>query len=220
MLSEREVASSATQLTDSYDRLVGRFINQIKEEIEDAHNWRSLRTTLTVSIAAGSNVGTITGANERSRVVRARNQHYGHQPLVFDITNPTNPIPLHEAEIADIIYRESLETQQTQEPYLFAIDNATGDVPQLRVYPTPNTARTVELTMVVPQARLNDDNLDVAIRIPTRPLEIGALWFALKERGEELGINGLFTEERFRTALADAIARDDTEQGGTYLVIE
>jgi hypothetical protein len=55
--------------------------------------------------------------------------------------------------------------------------------------------------------------------IPSRPLEIAAIWYALEERGEELGANAMFTEERFRKALDDAIARDDAEQGGNDLLV-
>jgi hypothetical protein len=219
LLSETEIAGAATTL-DTYQKLVALFVNQIKEEIEDAHNWRSLRSTVTVVVDANTNEEPLTGTNERSRVVRYRDQQAGHKPLVFDVTTPSQPIPLLELDLADMIYRETIDTQSSTQPIFFAIDNTTGDVPSIRVYPTPSVNRTIQATLVVPQARLTEANLDTAIRIPTRPLEIGALWFALKERGEELGINGLFTEERFRNALADAIARDDTEQGGTYLVVE
>lgn len=218
-VSEDEIDPVVEELSDDYQKLVATFVNQIKEEIEDAHNWRALRQTVTVAISADENVATIENANERSRLVRVRNAHYGYEvPLVFDITDTNRPIPLREMDLAEIIHRETMNTQANVEPLFFALDNTAGDVLRVMVYPTPTTARTLQLTLVIPQAHLNDDDLDVTIKIPTRALVMGSVWYALQERGEELGVSGIYTEERFRVALDDAIARDAEEQGGIDLI--
>jgi hypothetical protein len=90
---------------------------------------------------------------------------------------------------------------------------------QIKVYPKPTTTRSITLQMVTPQARLEDDDLAVVVKIPSRPIEMGAVWYALEERGEEMGTSALFTEERYRKALDDAIARDAEEQGGYELQV-
>lgn len=96
---------------------------------------------------------------------------------------------------------------------MFAIANSGSDTLSLYIYPKPTANRNYTLTMFTPQARLSETALDTVIAIPARPLEMGAIWYALEERGEEMGTNALFSEERYRAALSDAIARDAEEQG-------
>lgn len=220
-LGEEEVPAVATSLTEDYHKLVGNFLNQIKEEIEDAHNWRSLRQTLTASVAADALSGTITNSNERSRLVRILDAQRGQTiPLVFDTTDADNPTPLHELDLAELLWRDQLDptTRASDDVSWFAIDDSSGDELAVYVWPRPNSIRTITITLVVPQARLTDTDVDTSIIIPSRALEVGTLWYALEERGEELGINALFSEERFRKALDDAISRDAAEQGGLEVV--
>ncbi len=224
-LGEDEIGSSVAELATDYNKLVGNFLNQIKEEIEDAHNWRSLRTVLSNVVLANTSSIALTGSNERSRLVRTLdtrfNRGFGAVPLVFDTTDNPDPAPLHELDISELLYREQLDPdlRASNDVSHFAIDDSTGDELLVRVWPTPATARTIVAHMVVPQARLGDTDLDTNITIPTRALEVGTLWYALEERGEELGINALFSEERYNNALNDAIARDSAESGGMDLVI-
>lgn len=81
-------------------------------------------------------------------------------------------------------------------------------------------AQTFELELVVPQERFVADatDLDSNISVPAAPLELGATWYSLEERGEELGVNSLFSEKRYRISADSAIARDAGEAGGPDLV--
>lgn len=213
-IGEEQVSAAATSLTEVYELLVGSCLNDIKEQIEDAHNWRALRQTLTVTIPANSQSATITEANERSRVVRIAQQNQAEFiPLVFDITDANEPDPLQEMDLAELIYRDTIDPDVRQEPTYFAVDNSSGDVLDLFVWPRPSSERTIQITLIVPQDRLESDTLDTVIKIPIRPLIVGTVWYALEERGEELGPNSLFSEKRFNDALNSAIARDDAEQG-------
>jgi len=72
--------------------------------------------------------------------------------------------------------------------------------------------------MYLPQTRIGFDALDTEIQVPARPIELGALWYALEERGEELGAAGVFSERKYRQALDDAISSDSAESGGFQLV--
>ena len=217
-LSEDQIATSVSELTDTYNILIGEFVNQIKEEIEDAHNWRVLRTAYSVTVLSGAYRATITGSNERSRLVREHDEASGRlRPLVFDVTD-ADEVELYEVDLDKMDRLIALEDSTFSEPYYFAIDTTTDGTPELVVYPQPTSNRTISVTMITPQARLATTDLDVNITIPQRPLESGSIWYALEERGEELGVNGIFTEERFRKALDDAISRDAAEQGGYELV--
>lgn len=219
-LSEEEIGSSETDLTSKYHKLLGLFVNQMKERVEDAHNWRALRSTEQVTVTSGSTNATISNANERSRVVRVFNEYAGEeQALVFDVTDSNNPKRLREMDLAQLIQRRSLDTSSGDDPIYFALDNSSGDVLKIEVWPTPTDNRTIDITLVIPQARLsNTGALDTTISVPAAPIEVGALWYALEERGEELGVNGLFNEKMFDSALAQAVMRDAAEQGEYQLV--
>lgn len=220
-IGEDEIDGSLTELSDTYHLFLLEIFNQFKEEIEEAVNWRALHQTIPVTITANTRIATITGATDRSRLVRVNDQHSGQFiPLVFDVTDSDEPTPLKELDLATFIYKESIDpvTTASDEPTWFAIDNTAGDVLKLRVFPKPTTQRTINVTLVVPQAPFASDDLSVVVSIPTRALKVALVWYALQERGEELGAGSLFTEERYRTALDDAVSREVAESGSLDLV--
>jgi hypothetical protein len=220
VLREDEVDSGTTSLTIDYQKLVATFLNHIKEEVEDAHQWRDLQTPHTATVAALSNTGLITGANERSRLVRV-NTEEGLLPVVFDVTDAANPFQLFERPLAQMRYWIAQDTNPgtTQYPGDFCVEGNANGTLDIVVYPKPTTQRTYSVLMITPQTRLADNDLDTVIKIPTRPIEMGTIWYALEERGEEMGQSALFTEERYRKAVDDAVARDADEQGGPELQI-
>jgi hypothetical protein len=218
-LREDQIDSGTSTLTDEYHLLLGLFVNQIKEIVEDQHNWRALRESEDVSVTSGSDYGTFSNANERSRVLRVQDELVGEErALVFDITDSTNPYRLHELDMAELIRKRELDTTGGGDPEYFAMDNAAAGAMRLQVYPTPDSNRTVRVYTINPQEVLAADDLDTNIQVPTRPIEVGALWYALEERGEELGTKGLFTQEVFERTLGSAVARDAAEQGEYQLV--
>lgn len=222
-LGEDQIATGATALSTDYNKLLSSFANQIKEEIEDAHNWRVLRTEFTVTVTAGSTSTTIdtpSAPSERARVYRIQDSNTGALvPLCFDTTDSNNPYQIAEMDLPAILHRIQLETGSNYDyPSGFALDSSSGEVTKLVTYPPCAADRTIKITLIDPQAWVEDDAISTVIKIPTRPLMIGTLWYALEERGEELGINAMFSEERYRKALDEAIARDMAEQGGMDLV--
>lgn len=217
-LSEDELASGLTELSEQYHKLLGLFVNQVKEIVEDQHNWRALRDTENVTIAASTNSGTFTNANERSRVYRVFDEMAGEErALVFDITSTNNPYRLKEMDLAELLRRRRLDTSNGNDPMAFSMDMSAG-TPTLQVWPTPTNERTIEVTLITPQPNLAVDDLDTNIYVPARPIEVGAIWYALEERGEELGVSGLFNEQMFDQVLGSAVGRDAGEQGDYNLV--
>lgn len=219
-VSEDEIDSTVDTITDDYHKLIGTFVNLTLEEVQAANpQWRALQQTLTADIPATENTGEIVGATDQSQLVRVRAD--GREaPIVFDITDPTVPVPMRELSLAQLKYKQQLDPTATTNnaPVYFAVDDTDTDAMKLLVHPAPNANRTISLVMTVPQGRFDDDDLDVAIKIPTLPVELGSIWYALQERGEELGVSNVFTEERYRNALDAAVTRDLSEQGGYELV--
>lgn len=220
-IGETTIAAATTTIADALPLKLLEFANEFKEEIEDATYWRALRQTISVTVTANTNNAGITGTDGRARVIRVPAQQAGQLvPLVFDVTVPTNPIQLIEMPLAELLYRTTSDGTgvTTVQPDHFAVD-VSGDQAQLYVYPTPSTQRTINVAMQVPQATLLTTDLDTAIKIPTLPLLKATIWFALMDRGEEMGANGAFTEERYRTSLDDAISRDSAEAGTNDVLV-
>ena len=218
-LSEDEIDSGTSEITSKYHKLLGLFVNQIKEIVEEEHNWRALRSTIAATVAASASSGTLTTANERSRLLRVYDEQRGEEvPLVFDVTDSNNPYRLYEMDASELLRRRAVDTSNGNDPQFFFIDNTGEDAVSIQVWPTPTDERTINVTMVVPQDRLATTDLDTNIKVPARPIEMGAIWYALEERGEELGVNGLFNQEAFDRSLGAAVARDAAEQGEYNLV--
>lgn len=214
-VGETPVDVLITNITDILQLKILEFLNQFKEEMEDATYWRTLRQSISNTVLANTNNIAIAGTDERARVIRAYSEQAGVLvPLVFDITASNNPIPLLELPLDELLYRYYTDASGTTtvQPSYFSIDVSSGQA-VLYVYPTPNTQRTIVTTMHVPQATLLASDLDTAIKIPTLPLLKGTIWYTLLDRGEEMGAQGTFTEERYRTSLDDAISRDVSESG-------
>lgn len=306
-----QIPAAQTTVTDTYQLQVCMFLNQIREEVEDAWNWRALWQTYNINYLAinplqtipvpifptypltftggpssGATSATLTAIwpnpsgpyqvvfsdgetytatftnssasitwvtplintvtasavinttaiidsltgivpNTRSRTVRMKDKRVGKEvALCFDVTTFGIPFPLEEMAKASIYYFNTV-LNQTPVQYStgFAVDNTTGDQMNLLVYPPASANRVIQLTLCTPVPRIDPTvagstgGLDTLITIPTQPIEYGTIWYALQERGEELGTSTVFTEERFRTALDDAIARDQEESGGIEMII-
>ena len=218
---EDTIPDAATTVDDTYILKVAEVANQIKEEVEDAHNWRGLITRLSTGLTLETT--PIGFTNARSRVLRVHEPQYDRLvPLVIDQTDSTAPYYLYELDLYELYRRRDMDTSSGNEPQYFAISQDPGDDQiQLELYPSPTDTRTVVTYLVVPQDRLDaTDSTDLAtnIYVPARPIELGLIRWILEDRGEELGINSQYSEEKYYTALQDAIAMDAAEMGEPQLV--
>lgn len=60
---------------------------------------------------------------------------------------------------------------------------------------------------------------DSPIIMPSRIIELGTAWYALSERGEELGTNSMFSEDKYRRAIDDLSGADKGNQGDLVMVV-
>jgi hypothetical protein len=219
-IGDPQISGATTTITDSYQLQLLEFINQIKEEIEGSVPWRALWVTATASITSSNNSGTLTGTNERSQLVRLQDSLNGQfVPLLFNVTVATVPLNTIEHELARLRYQQLLDPVSTNSQLVdFAVDQSTAGTLTLQVYPKASATQSFSGTFYVPQTSLTATDLDTNIKIPERVLVQGSVWFALEERGEELGQSGMWTEERYRKALDDAVSLEISEQGGLQLV--
>lgn len=195
LTSLRQPSITATPVTDAYQLLALEFFNQVKQEVEDATNWRCLYQTINVTIPANGYYAAIPGTNERSRVVRAPipgagMSQAGYAPalvptdnivaLVFDVTSPATvaQFPLREIPLHQLLYRfQNTNGLQTTEAYPEFFSMGCGNTDNsllgqneqvLYVYPVVNNQRTIQVTMCVPQG----DFSATALQDPTNSSNI------------------------------------------------
>ena len=98
-----------TAVTDNaYSKLIGRFINDAKRQVEDAYNWNALSETLTVTTSNELFNYVLTGIGQRFRVL--------------DVMNYTGQFEMH------------FETTHAMDRIMLGIDNATIQRGPPRVY--------------------------------------------------------------------------------------
>lgn len=232
-IGETTIPTGNATVTDTYQLQVCNFVNHIKEEVDNANNWSSALVAYNVAYTAGNTsqqiIDSITGkvANSNCRTARMYNTHYGREvALCFDLTSFATPFPLTEFPMVDLIYYNTVLSQSPVAYSLyFAIQDAGNDVVNLLVAPAANQNRTIQISLYTPQARIDatvpgtTGGLDTPILSPNFPIELGGSWYALEERGEELGTNSLYTEDRYRKALDDAVSRDVGQKGDIVMVL-
>lgn len=170
-VSAASVPAVGNAITDPYQLQICNFINHIKEEVEQTHQWSSRWQTYTMSYALGNvsqqiyDIGGYflpAGAtpNSGSSVVRVHNPKFGREvALCFDITTFGIPFILDEMPLADITYYNTV-LNQTPVAYStnFCIQDLGNDIVMLQMYPGANTTRNIQITLYNPQQYLDPTN--------------------------------------------------------------
>ena len=201
---------------NAYSKLIARFVNDAIADLEDvSYEWSAYVTEIDFTILADGSTTTYTatGTNERSWLMRDFSDD--RWPAAYDIT--TSEL----RQLLDIPYKEVKKCQALNaagetdtRPYNFGVkSNSTGSGYEIEViWPVDSaqSARSWRSYWYVPQATLALDGTDdnTSIILPNRPIELRAIYYALNERGEEMGEPGGVAAERAATALAAALEND------------
>lgn len=187
-LRENEV-STVSQTT--YAKMIGKFINDIKREVEDSYDWNSLTDTLTATTSSSLFNYVLTGSGVRFRILNVLNDTSD-----WFLENPTG------SWMTD---RFLFGTPESGSPKYYSFNgvDANGDT-QVDLYPIPNGAYNIRFNIIKPQAALSSAS-DV-IKVPSEPVLFGAYAKALAERGEDMGQNSSEAYALYRKSLADHIA--------------
>ncbi len=207
-LREDEVSSVAES---AYSKLIGDFVNEAKEQMEDMWFWSVYETRIETSILGDSSTTDydLTGTNDRSFLIRRERDSL---PMAFDVTSGDQAGQLFDMSYKKLRYEQSqLDGSAVAIPTEFATkpdSDGRGYTIEL-LYPS-SAARTWETHWYVPQDRLSVDASDDStnILLPSVPVVAGAIMYALNERGEEMGESGTIAERRFHRAMAAAMEID------------
>lgn len=186
-LREKEVTSVTA---DSYTKLIGKYVNDIKTQVENAYNWNALTKTITVPTVNNVYNYVLTGA--------------GQQFKVMDVINDTDNVTMKYVDnkrMNDYFLEEPL---QYGSPTDYNFNGTQNGNVLVDVYPIPNKVCNLRFNFFIPQAKLSTAS-DV-ILVPGDVVALGAYAKAIVERGEDAGMQSSEAWQLYRSALADAIS--------------
>jgi hypothetical protein len=181
----------ASSVSDNaYVKLIARYINDSKRQVEDAYNWNSLSETLSAATTATIFNYVLDGTGQRFRVI--------------DVLNDTSNFIMRNASTRWMNEQFLLATPPRGAPMYYNFNGTTvdGDT-QVDIFPIPDGAYNLRFNVIRPQVELvtNSDK----ILVPHEPVVLGALARAQAERGEDGGVQSAETYALFKQSLADAI---------------
>lgn len=182
-----------TVSANTYSAMVGDFINDAKQLVENAWDWSNLRSTLTITTAADDYTYSLTG--------------YQDQGKILNIINDTSNLVMQyqSREWFDDKFFVQTPDSGSPEYYTFSGIDGSGDA-QIDVYPKPDGVYSLKVQSVIRNVALSSDS-DI-LTIPSQPVIHMAVSLLARERGET---GGTSTPEYFAIAdkyLSDAIALD------------
>lgn len=190
----------------SYSVLIGDFVNDSKQIVEDSHSWSALRTAIEFDTVSGTSVYALTGS--------------GQDVEVREALNITSKLRLNarNRSYMNKYYRIGDPASGAPNEFAFNGTDANGDI-TVQVYPQPNNIFTIYFDSFVRQADLAEDA--TRLKVPHNPVMQLALAMALRERGET---GGQSAAEQFAIAdavLSDAVAFDANKYGEdtTYIAV-
>ena len=206
-LRETEVLDLALD----YTKLIGDYVNQAKEEVEDSWKWHELRLDITFNTVADtreydlSDSGVTTSSDGEWLVGRTflLRDEQGRAQAWRDSATGGNKHRLIEVPRNFGKHRKTITDNPDQaQPRWFYFDP-----PNFIFVFEPQEAERIRVQTFLPQ-----DELVLVADILTlghwRPIVLLATWFAIEERGEELGPRGALLQSKYEKSLGQAIAQD------------
>lgn len=226
VLEELREDQVTTVAANAYTKLIARFVNKSKEDMEDInHKWSVYITEVSDTWPAdGSTVAIdVTETNDRSVLLRDEDRDW--VPQAYDVT--TNEVgQLFDCSYKALLKERAIGTNDTSKtndtPRAFAIRNDADGRGWTIEIPDPvsgtGTARSWLTYWYIPQAAFATDGTDdsTEVKLPERPILARAIYYAQNERGEEMGQpNGILWQESL-LAIGSAAERDLQVNKNTY----
>ena len=186
-LREAEVE---TVSQNAYSKLIGKFVNDGKRQVEDSYMWNALRETYSINTVPNVFSYILTNSGVRFKLE--------------DVINDTSDETMRLLNTADM-NKLFLTNSQTGSPYYFNFNglDPNGDT-LVDVFPIPDAVYNLKFNVIQPQAALVNNN--DSILVATEPVLFYAYAKALAERGEDGGLQSSEAYQLYLQSLADHIA--------------
>lgn len=173
-------------------KIVGRFINDAKRQVEDSYTWNALATTITVTTTSSTYNYTLVNSGSRFKVSE-----------VYNNTNKWNLRAVSSVEMNRLLFGTTTTQSGAPNYYNFNGIDSNGDT-KVDVFPVPDETYSVLFYVFQPQLDLSSDSS--ILSVPKEPVVHLAFAKALVERGEDGGEQSSEAYSLYRQVLADAIA--------------
>jgi len=189
-LRERQVG---TVNENAYSQLIGQFVNDAVQEIEQSWDWSSLRTTLSAT----------TSSNVFSYELNTAGTAFEILNVINDTSNDF--MEYRTSTQFDDWYLNSTPASGSPKYYSWNGVANDGDV-QVDIYPKPDGAYSLRFNMIKRSPEMTSDSTDVTI--PYKGVQLLAYAKAVEERGEDGGQSAQGAYRTAERAISDAIALD------------
>ena len=187
-LRENEVTSVSD---NGYSKLIGKYINDAKRQVEDAWAWNALTETLTATTTADIFSYVLEGSGTRFRII--------------DVLNDTENFVMKYGETKNMNKWFLMANPEHGKPYYYNFNgvDSNGDT-LVDFYPIPDGVYNVRINLIKSQVPLSN-NSDKPL-VPAEPIIFGAYARALAERGEDGGLASSEAYQLYKSSLADFVA--------------
>jgi hypothetical protein len=175
----------------AYQKVIGALVNDSKRSIESYNDWLILRETADISTVASTKNYSLSS---------------GQDFKILDVVNNSTGTQLVQVSKA---YLNSIKypTDPTGEPLYYGFNgaDATNNL-KVDLSPIPTEAQTISFDIVKYQDVLTE--ADTVIKIPSKPLILGAWARAVAERGEDGGTQSGLIAEEASSSIKQAVMMD------------
>jgi hypothetical protein len=182
--------NDSTTVTD-YQKVIGSLINDSKRNIESYHDWLVLRET--------KDIATISGTRNYSLAS-------GQEIKLIDVINQAtgaNLVQVSRQYINSTLY----PSENSGEPLYYAFNGAdSSNNLKVDLEPKPNSVQTISFDIVKFQDELK--TATTVLKIPEKPVILGAWARAISERGEDGGTQTSIVAAEVSESLNQAIMLD------------
>jgi hypothetical protein len=189
-LRERQVG---TVNENAYSQLIGQFVNDSVQEVEQAWDWSSLRTTLSATTSSGVFSYELNTAGTAFEILN----------VINDTSNDF--MEYRTSTQFDDWYLNSTPASGSPKYYSWNGVANDGDV-QVDIYPKPDGAYSLRFNMIKRSPEMTSDSTDIIV--PYKGVQLLAYAKAVEERGEDGGQSAQGAYRTAERAISDAIALD------------
>tara|TARA_R100000808_G_C2111603_1_gene125494 strand:+ start:172 stop:840 length:669 start_codon:yes stop_codon:yes gene_type:complete len=174
-LREPELGADSTIASSTYATMVASFLNDVKQECEDAWGWGQLRETVQFDTVSGTSLYSLPLTTVRTKLLSMWN-------------TTQNSRMRHVTE--DYYNRSTLIGTQSNAGPSFYRDrgiNAATEYKQVELLSVPDGVYTIKAEIVNPQKDLSTDDETLKLSLGRQAMIYGTWALCISERGEDGG---------------------------------
>ena len=184
-------AINDSTVVSDYHKVIGALVNDAKRSIESYHDWMTLRET--------ADIATVDGTKNYSL-------SSGQEFKVIDVVNNATGNQLVQVSKA-YLNRTRYPTDPTGEPHYYGFNGAdASNNLKVDLSPVPTEVQTISFDIVKYQDVLT--SASTVLKIPSKPVILGAFARAVSERGEDGGTQSSLAAQEAGASISQAVIMD------------